>query len=506
MPTSLALRIDELTHTWNERSQKLAAFHNETNPDSAHKTIEKGQEFMSHIIVIGGGAAGMMAALTAAEMNHAAGPATRVTLLEKNEKLGKKIYITGKGRCNFTNACDFNTFISNVVTNPKFMYSSLRAFGPEDMIGFLEESGCPTKVERGNRAFPESDHASDVTAALARRMKAAGVEVHLETEVLEIRRSEDAANVNGAASAHSGPRFQISAKEHKSGRKHIYEADAVIIATGGLSYPSTGSTGDGYRFAADFGLESKSCSAALVPLETKEEDYRELQGVSLKNVSVKMTGKEALGKEVSGKAASGKAASGKEKVLYDSEPGELLFTHFGLSGPLILTASSIAAEFITERKTDRNIKIFIDLKPALTEEMLDARILRDFEEARNQNIENALGKLLISSLRPVILRRAGIRADKKVRDITKEERAHLVQAIKHLDYTVTGTRGYNEAIVTHGGVAVSEINPKTMESRKVRGLYFAGEVLDVDAFTGGFNLQIAWSTGRAAGNAARAAT
>ena len=496
---------------------------------------------MSHIIVIGGGAAGMMAALTAAEKNTAA----HVTLLEKNEKLGKKIYITGKGRCNFTNACDFNTFISNVVTNPKFMYSSLRAFAPEDMIEFLEESGCPTKVERGNRAFPESDHASDVTAALARRIKAAGVEVKLETEVLGIEQipaanasgvdqSTDTANVNAAdpmsgnvnaadpvSAAGISPRFRILTKDRKTGRKQIRKADAVIIATGGLSYPSTGSTGDGYRFAEELGLESTAREAALVPLETAEDDYRELQGVSLKNVSVRMIlhmpgekNSHAPGEKVPKSSdAKGRTSGAKEKILYESEPGELLFTHFGLSGPLILTASSIAAKYLKDigsrdstGKSGTGLTVFIDLKPALTEEMLDARILRDFEEARNQNIENALGKLLISSLRPVILRRAGIRADKKVRDITKEERAHLVQAIKHLDYTVTGTRGYNEAIVTHGGVAVSEINPKTMESRKVPGLYFAGEVLDVDAFTGGFNLQIAWSTGRAAGNAAGTAT
>ena len=463
---------------------------------------------MTEILVIGGGAAGMMAALTAAEKNTAA----HVTLLEKNEKLGKKIYITGKGRCNFTNACDFNTFISNVVTNPKFMYSSLRAFAPEDMIEFLEASGCPTKVERGNRAFPESDHASDVTAALARRMKAAGVEVKLETEVLGIEQipaantsgvdqSTNTANVNAAdpvSSAGFSPRFRILTKDRKTGRKQIRKADAVIIATGGLSYPSTGSTGDGYRFAEELGLESTAREAALVPLETAEDDYRELQGVSLKNVSVKMTLH---------------TPGAKEKILYESEPGELLFTHFGLSGPLILTASSIAANYLKDSgsrdsagKNMTGLTVSIDLKPALTEEMLDARVLRDFEEARNQHILNALGKLLISSLRPVVLNRAGIPEDKKVRDITREERIRLVHTIKNMEYTVTGNRGYNEAIVTHGGVAVSEINPKTMESRKIPGLYFAGEVLDVDAFTGGFNLQIAWSTGRAAGNAAGATT
>lgn len=419
---------------------------------------------MTKLIVIGGGAAGMIAALTAAERGCS------VVLLEKNEKLGKKIYITGKGRCNYTNACDFNAFIGNVVSNPKFMYSALRAFMPEDMTKLLEDAGCRTKVERGNRAFPLSDHASDITAALQRRMKAAGVRTELNTEVIGVSRTE---------TEDGGYGFAAAARDLKSGKRAVFGADKLIIATGGLSYPSTGSTGDGYRFAEDFGIQTVRCSPALVPLDTAEEDGRSLQGVSLKNVSVSLY-----------------QESGKR--ICESEPGEMLFTHFGVSGPLILSASSLAAEYL---ESGAKLKLEIDLKPALSDEQLEARVLRDFEAALNSNIQNALGKLLISSLRPVILKRCGISPDKKVRDITKKERMRLIREIKHFAFTVIGTRGYNEAIITHGGVSVKEINPKTMESKKVSGLYFAGEVIDVDAYTGGFNLQIAWSTGRAAGSA-----
>lgn len=413
------------------------------------------------VLVIGGGAAGMMAALMAAERGCS------VTLLEKNEKLGKKIYITGKGRCNYTNACDFNTFIGNVVSNPKFMYSSLRAFMPEDVTELLEEAGCRTKVERGNRAFPLSDHASDVTAALQRRMKTAGVRIELNTEVSEIER------IDGF--------YKIAARSLRDGKRAVYSADRVIIATGGVSYPSTGSTGDGYAFAEGFGIKTTERRPALVPFDVAElEDCRRLQGVSLKNVSIRI-----------------KLDSGK--CIHESESGEMLFTHFGVSGPLILSASSLAAGYIDG---STKLKLEIDLKPALSVEQLDARILRDFEAARNADIHNALSKLLMSSLRPIVLERAGIDPYKKVRDISKKERAALVNAVKALSFTITGTRGFNEAIITHGGVSVKEIDPKTMEVRKQPGLYFAGEVLDVDAFTGGFNLQIAWSTGRAAGNAA----
>ena len=454
-----------------------------------------------HIIVIGGGAAGMSAAIAAAESGCA------VTLLEKNEKLGKKIYITGKGRCNFTNACDFNTFTENIVSNPKFMYSSLRAFGPADITKLLEDNGCRTKIERGNRAFPLSDHASDVTAALKRRMIALGVKIRLNTQVADI---ELAAKADSMSSTNNSPSndeaaqdkarafadteamspesdscqisdsFIVRARDMLNGKTALYSADKLIIATGGLSYPSTGSDGDGYRFASSFGLSVTDTRPALVPFEAAEDECRILQGVSLKNVS-----------------ASISLENGKK--IYESEPGELLFTHFGLSGPLMLSASSLASGYLDGNS---KLRLEIDLKPALSKEQLDQRILRDFEATPNANIINALSKLLIASLRPVILKRSGIAPDRKVRDITKKERAALVQEIKAFSFTLTGTRGFNEAIITQGGISVKEINPKTMEAKKVPGLYFAGEVLDVDAYTGGFNLQIAWSTGRAAGLAA----
>ena len=404
----------------------------------------------------------MSAAIAAAESG------CTVTLLEKNEKLGKKIYITGKGRCNYTNACDFNTFTENVVSNPKFMYSSLRAFGPSDITRLLEDNGCRTKVERGNRAFPLSDHASDVTAALKRRMTTLGVKIRLNIQVTDIELADKADS------------FIVRAKDMLNGKTALYSADKLIIATGGLSYPSTGSTGDGYDFAEQFGLKVAPTRPALVPFEAAEEDCRILQGVSLKNVSAVISLENG-------------------KTIYDSEPGELLFTHFGLSGPLMLSASSLASRYL---EGGSRLRLEIDLKPALSEEQLDQRILRDFELVPNANIMNALNKLLIASLRPIILRRSGIAPDKKVRDITKKEREALVHVIKALTFTLTGTRGYNEAIITQGGVSVKELNPKTMEVKKVPGLYFAGEVLDVDAYTGGFNLQIAWSTGRAAGLAA----
>ena len=404
----------------------------------------------------------MSAAIAAAESG------CTVTLLEKNEKLGKKIYITGKGRCNYTNACDFNTFTENVVSNPKFMYSSLRAFGPTDITRLLEDNGCRTKVERGNRAFPLSDHASDVTAALKRRMTTLGVKIRLNTQVTDIELADKADS------------FIVRAKDMLNGKTALYSADKLIIATGGLSYPSTGSTGDGFDFAEHFGLKVAPTRPALVPFEAAEEDCRILQGVSLKNVSAVISLENG-------------------KTIYDSEPGELLFTHFGLSGPLMLSASSLASRYL---EGGSRLRLEIDLKPALSEEQLDQRILRDFELVPNANIMNALNKLLIASLRPIILRRSCIAPDKKVRDITKKEREALVHVIKAMTFTLTGTRGYDEAIITQGGVSVKELNPKTMEVKKVPGLYFAGEVLDVDAYTGGFNLQIAWSTGRAAGLAA----
>ena len=416
---------------------------------------------MADVIVIGGGAAGMLAAFSAAESGN------RVTLLEKNEKLGKKIYITGKGRCNLTNACDFDAFLSHVTENPRFLYSALRGFSNWDICSLLESHGCPVKTERGDRVFPASDHASDVTKALERALREVGVAIRLGCEVTEIRKEPEGS-------------FQLWCRASGgTGRKEqAYQADAVIVCTGGLSYPTTGSTGDGYRFAEAFGLSCKTPCPSLVPLTVAEGDYQELQGLSLKNVAVSVTPLRA-----------------PEQVLYE-EQGEMLFAHFGLSGPLILKASAILARELAEGE---RFVLSIDLKPALSPEKLDERILRDFSEAKNMNIGNALGKLLPSALRPVILRRAGIGPDRKVHDITKAERHRLAKTIKAFAFTITGTRGFGEAVITKGGVEVSQINPKTMEAKAVPGLFFAGEVLDIDAFTGGFNLQLAWSTGYAAG-------
>ena len=413
-------------------------------------------------MIIGGGAAGMTAAAAAAENG------CRVILLEKNEKLGKKIYITGKGRCNFTNACDINTFLENIIANPKFMYSSLRAFGPYEMIDFLEENGCPTKIERGQRAFPLSDHASDVTKALEKCMRENGVDIELNTEVREIGAMED------------GGGYAVTAVNVKNGKRRVYHADSLIIATGGLSYPSTGSTGDGYRFAESFGLTVRPLAPALVPVTVEEADTALLSGVSLKNVTIT-----ALDIETG-------------KQVYESDTGEMLFTHFGLSGPLIL---SFSAKLSHELEEGKKYRLSIDLKPGLTREKLDERILRDFDGAKNTDIQNAISKLIISSLRLPVLKQAGIDPHKKVRDIKRAEREALSDSIKGLSFTVNGTRGYNEAVVTSGGVSIKEIDPKTMEVKGHPGLYFAGEVVDVHGYTGGFNIGVAAAMGHAAGTA-----
>ena len=413
-------------------------------------------------MIIGGGAAGMTAAAAAAENG------CRVILLEKNEKLGKKIYITGKGRCNFTNACDTNTFLENIIANPKFMYSSLRAFGPNEMIDFLEENGCPTKVERGQRAFPLSDHASDVTKALEKCMRENGVDIELNTEVRKVDALED------------GSGYAVTVVNVKNGKRKVYHADSLIIATGGLSYPSTGSTGDGYRFAESFGLTVRPLAPALVPVTVEEADAARLSGVSLKNVTIT-----ALDIETG-------------KQVYDSDTGEMLFTHFGLSGPLIL---SFSAKLSHELEEGKKYRLSIDLKPGLTREKLDERILRDFDRAKNTDIQNAISKLIISSLRLPVLKQAGIDPHKKVRDIKRAEREALSDSIKGLSFTVNGTRGYNEAVVTSGGVSIKEIDPKTMEVKGHPGLYFAGEVVDVHGYTGGFNIGVAAAMGHAAGMA-----
>ena len=409
---------------------------------------------MSKVIIIGAGAAGMMAGIAAAQSGH------NVTILEKNEKAGKKIYITGKGRCNITNACEVEELFDNVVSNKKFLYSAFYGFNNSDVVKLLSDAGLKTKVERGNRVFPESDRAGDVISTLVRILKKLNVKLEYETEVLRL-----------VTDSRDGVEY-VSGVVDDRGRQ--YEADAVIVATGGLSYPTTGSTGDGYSFAKETGHTVTPLSPALVPFNVAEEDIKALQGLALKNSGVTIY-------------------DGKKKLYEDF--GELLFTHFGVSGPTVLSASSYVAKKIKERP----LRLVIDLKPGLSSEQLDIRILRDFEEFTNKNFNNALDKLLPKSLIPVIISRCGIDEYKKVHEISREERMRLVNIIKNFEFTLTGLRGYNEAIVTQGGVSVKDIDPSTMESKKVKGMYFAGEVLDLDAVTGGFNLQIAWSTGHLAG-------
>ena len=412
---------------------------------------------MSHVIVVGGGAAGMFAAIAAAKNGH------QVTLYEKNEKLGKKIFITGKGRCNITNAADMEELFDAVVTNSKFLYSSFYGYTNQNVIDFFEDAGVPVKIERGNRVFPISDHSSDVIRALEREMKKVGVKVCLNTEVKSVE-------------AEKGKFNKVVLKDTTT-----QTADACIVATGGLSYRSTGSTGDGFRFAENVGHKVTQCFPSLVPMETKEPWICELQGLSLRNVEAKIL-------------------DGKKELYKDF--GEMLFTHFGVSGPLIISASSyVGKKFMDKNGQKKELTLEIDLKPALTEEQLDQRVLRDFEENHNRQFKNAITKLFPTKLIPVMLELGGIDPEKKVNSIEKEERKQFVHLIKHFRMTLTGLRDYPEAIITKGGVNVKEIDPGTMESKLVKGLYFAGEVLDLDAMTGGFNLQSAWSTGYAAGNA-----
>ncbi len=401
-------------------------------------------------VVIGGGASGMLNAYFRALNGET------VTLIEKNEKLGKKLYITGKGRCNITNNCSVETFLNNVVSNPKFLMSSINAFPPEKTINFFEEQGLKVKTERGNRVFPESDKSSDVIKTLQNAINRVGVNVLLNETVIEV--IVENGEVKGVKTD-----------------KNTYLAEKVVIATGGMSYSSTGSTGDGYKFAKSVGHTVTELKPSLCGFNLKGEDYKSLQGLTLKNV--KLT-----------------AIDGQKK--YYTEQGELLFTHFGISGPLVLTCSAL-----TTRRNFKNIKLSIDLKPALTERELDLRILRDFQININKEFKNSLDGLLPKALIPLIIKRSGIKADKKNNIITQQERAKLVEVLKNLEFTLESLRSFDEAVITSGGVSVKEVNPKTFESKIIKGLYFIGEVLDVDALTGGFNLQIAWSTGYIAGNA-----
>ena len=382
----------------------------------------------------------MMAAFAAAQQGHA------VTLLEKNEKLGKKLYITGKGRCNLTNATDPEGLLAHVVGNPSFLYSAFYTFGSDDLMRFFETQGVPLKVERGRRVFPVSDKASDIIRAMEKALKAQGVQVLLHHEVLGIAKEED------------GP---VCGAETRQG---FFPADAVIVATGGQSYPATGSTGDGYRFAHALGHSVTPLSPALVPIILEDAWVPALAGLSLRNVAL------------------------SAPPVFTGQ-GELLFTHNGLSGPVALTASRYLAQAAS---------LAIDLKPALCPSTLDARLLRDFSASPNKLLENVLPALLPRALVPVILAQTAL-AETPVNRVTKAQRAALGQAIKNLPLTPVGTAGFREAVVTAGGVNVRELNPKTMASKKVAGLYFAGEVLDVDASTGGYNLQIAFSTGYLAG-------
>ena len=384
---------------------------------------------MSKVLIAGGGAAGMMAAVAAAENGG------EVTLFEKNEKPGKKLFITGKGRCNITNAADIEDFFPSVVSNPKFLYSAFYSFTNEQVIRLFERLGVKVKTERGGRVFPVSDHSSDVIQALRKEMERLGVKINLNTEVTELLTEKDP------------PKRTVKGIRLASGRE--VSGDAVIVATGGISYPSTGSTGDGYRFARKCGHKVTDLSPALVPMEVKEWYAGELMGLSLRNIGIQIT-------------------DGKKKLYQDS--GEMLFTHYGVTGPVILSASSI----VGKRLKEKELTLHIDLKPALTEEKLDRRVLREFEINHNRQFKNAVDSLFPAKLRPVIVDLSGIPEDKKVHEITKEERLRFVRLIKDFSMTLTGLRGYNEAIITKGGVSVREIDPGTMGSKLVKGLYFAG--------------------------------
>lgn len=407
---------------------------------------------MKKTIIIGGGAAGMMAAIRCADTGQ------KVILFEKNEKLGKKLFITGKGRCNLTNACDLQEMFTNVVTNPKFLYSAFYGFSNDDTISFFENLGLCTKIERGNRVFPLSDHSSDVIRCMENACRKKGVEIVLNTPVSGLNIKDG--SVTGIFLADGS----------------CIPADRVILATGGKSYPATGSTGEGYDLAVQAGHTVTKLRPGLTGIRTKENIVREIQGLTLKNVSVGIT------------------MENKRKDLYRGF-GEVLFTHYGVSGPLMLTASSLTGDYLEKSP----LVLHIDMKPALTTEQLDKRILQDFEQGRNQSLKNAMVHLLPKSMIPVLLEMCRLDGGRTVNSLGREERLCIVKKIKDFTLTLCGLRDWPEAIITRGGVAVREVDPATMESKKTKGLFFAGEILDLDALTGGFNLQIAWSTGYAAG-------
>ncbi len=407
---------------------------------------------MNNVIIIGAGASGMMCAV------HLLKKGINVTLLEKNEKCGKKLFITGKGRCNITNLSDVEEHLNNIQSNRKFMYSALYGFTASDTVAFFNSLKLATKVERGNRVFPESDHSSDVIRSLENEIRRLNGNICHNSNVSRII-------IKGSGNP------EIKGVMLSGGEK-LY-ASNVIVATGGRSYPSTGSTGDGYRFAVSAGMDVTDQTPSLVPLNSDDKECRELQGLSLRNVSVVL-------------------CDGKKKLY--SGFGEMLFTHFGVSGPLILTASaSVKPAFF-----EKHLTLSIDLKPAVTGDELDKRLIRIFEDNRNKDFKNSLSSLFPSKLIPVMLKKSGIQPDKKCTEITREERREFAALIKNFKIDISGLRGFDEAVITKGGVSVRDIDPGTMESKKVRGLYFIGEVLDIDSLTGGFNLQLAWSTAFAA--------
>lgn len=410
---------------------------------------------MKKVIIIGGGAAGMMAAISAS------GAGKKVLVLEKNEKLGKKLFITGKGRCNVTTACPPEEFLNHVMTNPRFLYSSFSRFNNEDMIEFLNKAGLKTKVERGQRVFPLSDRSSDVIATLKRQCEKNRVTIRYHARVTEILLNEDRTIFSGV----------------KLEDGEIIRGDSLIMACGGNSYASTGSNGEGYQLAASVGHSIKPVYPSLVPFVMKESWCRELMGLTLKNISITVK-------------------NGK-KNIYEGF-GEFLFTHFGVSGPLVLTASTCLGKY-QKPLEEGKLRLILDLKPSLTTEQLDKRFLREFDTYRNKNISNVIERMLPRKMVPIFLQIAEIPEEKKVHSVSKKERHRMMELMKGMEMHIQGVRSFDEAIVTRGGVNVKEVSPTTMESKLIKNLYFAGEMLDLDAVTGGFNLQIAWSTGYTAG-------
>ena len=413
------------------------------------------------VIVIGGGPAGMMAAITAAENGY------KVTLLEKKERLGRKLLITGKGRCNITSSLPIDDFIQNIPGNGQFLYSCFKNYTNQDIIQFLKLQGLDVKEERGNRIFPVTDKSLDVLECFKRKLKELNVEIVYNTKVTEIIQKNEQ------------EKLQVKTESNK-----IFESDKVVLATGGASYPLTGSTGDGYEIAKKLGHTVTKIRPSLVPLECYDKKLcKDLQGLSLRNVKIEIKNIE------------------NNKIIYE-DFGEMLFTHFGVSGPTILSGSAHLVRYknIEELLKNKKIILKIDFKPALSEEKLDERILRDFAEFKNKQFKNSLDKLLPQKLIPIIIEKSKINPDKKVNEITKQERKCIVNLLKDFEVLISDFRPIDEAIITSGGINIKEINPKTMESKLVQGLYFAGEIIDVDAYTGGFNLQIAYSTGFTAGN------